>query len=227
MLELKSINKRMGTFQIHDLSLCLKQNEYFVLLGPSGSGKTLLIEIIAGLLRADSGEILWQGRDITTVLPEMRNFSIVYQDYALFPHLSVMDNISYGLLCRGMKKKEALLRSEDAAKRLRIEKLLGRAPDSLSGGERQRVALARAIVTSPDLLLLDEPLSALDEENRLRLQEELRQIHGESRTTFFHVTHDACEAAALGDRMGVMTDGHLRLKETPPEARQDNQPEAP
>lgn len=211
MLELKSINKKVGNFQINNLSLRLEENEYLVLLGPSGSGKTMLLEIIAGLIQPDSGSILWKEKDITGLPPENRNFSIVYQDYALFPHLNILDNICYGLRARGEKKKDAVLMAEKAANKLQIGALLSRMPASLSGGERQRVALARSLVTGAELLLLDEPLSALDGEARHRLQQELLQIQEESRTTFIHVTHDVTEADTLGNRIGMMRDGQLKF----------------
>lgn len=209
MLELQSIGKRLGSFKMDDLTLSLGSGEYFVLLGPSGSGKTVLLEIVAGLIRPDRGRIFWQGQDITTAAPEARGFSIVYQDYALFPHMTVARNIAYGLRARGTKSQEAASRARSMARRLGIDGLLDRYPERLSGGEKQRVALARALVTRPQMLLLDEPLAALDANIRLRLQDELRRLPGETGTTFLHVTHDLEEAMYLGDRAGVILDGRI------------------
>jgi len=212
VLELERLSKRLGSFAIVDLSSQIRPGEYFVLLGPSGVGKTVLLEMIAGLMRPDSGRILWKGRDITGLAPHRRRFVLMYQDYALFPHLSVARNIGYGLL-----KGESAGRVRSMAAKLGIDGLLTRRVPALSGGEQQRVALARALVTQPEILLLDEPLSALDSNTRLRLRAELKQIQQQTATTFVHVTHDLDEAMALGDRVGVMLNQRLHQVGTPVE----------
>jgi len=217
VLELERLSKRLGSFAIADLSAQIRAGEYFVLLGPSGVGKTVLLEMIAGLVPPDRGRILWKGREITGLAPHRRRFVLMYQDYALFPHLSVARNIGYGLAAGGMAKGESAARVTTMAAKLDIDGLLARRVAGLSGGEQQRVALARALVTQPEILLLDEPLSALDSNTRLRLRAELKQVQQQTATTFVHVTHDLDEAMALGDRVGVMLKGRLHQVGTPVE----------
>jgi len=216
-LELISIRKKLGEFTLKDVSLSVSSGEYFVILGPSGVGKTVLLETIAGLTKPDSGRITWKGRDITCTAPEMRRFALVYQDYALFPHLNMRQNIAYGLKARGWAKHEIDSRVKEVAKLAGIPVLLERFPATLSGGEAQRAALARALAVSPELLLLDEPLSAVDLSMRRTLRQVLKRIHTETGTTVLHVTHDVDEAMELGDRIGVMLDGRLRSIGTPEE----------
>jgi len=215
MLELRSVSVRLGDFALSDVELALGAEEYFVILGPSGAGKTVLVEMIAGLVRPDSGAILWQGRDITAVPPERRGFAIVYQDYMLFPHLDVAGNIAYGLKAVGVDRAESGKRVRAMAETLGVVPLLGRDSETLSGGEKQKVALARALVTDPAMLLLDEPLAALDGVTRLRLRKELKRIHRRTGTPFLHVTHDAEEAMSLGDRIGVMLGNRIHQVATP------------
>lgn len=210
MLELRSISKRLGEFVLSEINLQLRSGEYFVLLGPSGVGKTVLLEIIAGLTQPDSGSVLWQGRDITRTPPEQRQFAVVYQDHALFPHMTVARNIAYGLRASGAGRRESLERVRSLAGMLSIRTLLERRVDGLSGGEKQRVALARALAADPQMLLLDEPLSALDRNIRVRLRKELKRIQRQTRKTFLHVTHDTAEAMSLADRIGVMLGQHIR-----------------
>ncbi|HUS57140.1 MAG TPA: ABC transporter ATP-binding protein [Planctomycetota bacterium] len=210
MLELCGISKRLGSLDMADISLKLEDSEYFVLLGPSGVGKTVLIEIIAGLIRPSAGRILWCDQDITFHQPETRRFAVVYQDYALFPHLTAAQNIAYGLRANGATRYAETNRPAALAQMLEIEHLMGRLPATLSGGEQQRVALARALAIQPRLLLLDEPLSALDTGSRARLQKELKRINRELGTAIFHVTHDPEEAMAVGDRIGVMLNSRIR-----------------
>lgn len=205
-LQLCAVSKRLGEYYLPGLDLTIEQGEYFVLMGPSGVGKTLLLEIIAGLLPPDSGQILWNGQEITSQPPEARRFAMAYQDHALFPHMDVSKNIGYGLRARGMAAAEAARRACSMAELLDIEPLLARSVGGLSGGEKQRVALARALVTEPRLLLLDEPLSSLDAGSRRRLMGELGRIHGQGDTPFLHVTHDPEVALALGHRVGIMLD---------------------
>ena len=210
MLELERIDKRLGTFRVSELNLDEREGEYFVLLGPSGVGKTVLIELIAGLMPPDAGTIRWNGRDITSAPPETRNFAVVYQDYALFPHMTVKQNIAYGLPSKdGRSRLDALVAN------VGIQDLLHRYPGTLSGGEQQRVALARALITDPHLLLLDEPLAALDLTTRRRLRGELKRIHAETGAAFVHVTHDTEEAMSLGHRIGVMLEGRIHQVGTP------------
>ena len=217
MLELRSICKRLGSFAINDLSLAVAKGEYFVLLGPSGAGKTVLLEMIAGLIRPNRGQIFWEGRDVTSVPPEKRKFTVMYQDYALFGHLNVARNIGYGLAATGVPRHEAQSRIADMAGQLGIVPLLDRRIASLSGGEQQRVALARALVTRPEIVLLDEPLSALDRQCRLQLQKQLKQLQRQTGTTWIHVTHDLEEAITLGDRIGVILQNRVCQIGTPEE----------
>ena len=216
MLELRAISKRLGTLDMRDVSLSLDSGEYFVLLGPSGVGKTVLIEIIAGLIAPDAGQVFWNGCEITASAPESRGFAVVYQDCALFPHLTVAGNMSYGLRAAGAPSDRIARRQEELADMLGIAPLMKRMPGTLSGGECQRVALARALAVEPKLLLLDEPLSALDTAVRLRLRQELRDINKRLQMPVLHVTHDLEEAMALGDRICVMLDHRVR-QVAPPE----------
>jgi molybdate/tungstate transport system ATP-binding protein len=217
MLELQSIAKRLGEMDMSDVSLTLETGEYFALLGPTGVGKTVLIEIIAGLIRPDGGHVFWDGADITSLPPERRGFAVVYQDYALFPHLSVARNIAYGARACGCDSAEISARTARLADMLGITELLARRPETLSGGEQQRTAIARALAAKPKLLLLDEPLSALDTNTRLRLRRELKRINAELGTAILHVTHEPEEAMALADRIGVMLGYRLHQVAAPEE----------
>jgi molybdate/tungstate transport system ATP-binding protein len=217
VLELRRVSKRLGSFAIRDLSVEVAAGEYFVLLGPSGAGKTVLLEIIAGLIRPDRGQILWQGRDITRCPPEKRKFAVMYQDYALFGHMNVARNIGYGLAAAGVPRREAESRIVAVAEQLGIGPLLRRRIESLSGGEQQRVALARALVTRPQMILLDEPLSALDSQCRLQLRKQLQQLQRQTSTTWIHVTHDMEEAMTLGSRIGVILQNRIRQVGKPEE----------
>ena len=207
MLALREVSKILGDFHLERFNLELERGEYFVLLGPSGVGKTVLLELIAGILVPDKGRVFWGDEDITRFSPERRDFALVYQDYALFPHLNVASNLSYGLRARGVEKGEIQRRLGQLADLVGIRPLLERRPTTLSGGECQRVALARALAVRPRLLLLDEPLAALDPPTRMRLRKELQRIHRETGVMCLHVTHDAEEALLLGQRIGVML-GH-------------------
>lgn len=212
MLELRGIAKRLGQFALEEVSATIQSGEYFVLLGPSGAGKTVLLEIVAGLIEPDRGELRWAGADITRTPPERRGFAMAYQDYALFPHRTVAGNIGYGVT-----GTDRAARVREVAAKLRIEHLLPRAVGALSGGERQRVSLARALAIRPRMLLLDEPLAALDATARLALRRELKQMQQQTGTTFLHVTHDLEEAMALADRVGVLLDNRLRQVASPEE----------
>ena len=216
-LTLEALRVGIGDFYLRDIGLVVNDGEYFVLLGPTGSGKTVLLETVAGLHRVDAGKILLGGQDITSLPPERRGTSIVYQDYALFPHLSVQENVAFGLKC-GRKTKHDISEAFDwAVATFDIRHLLHRKPATLSGGERQKVALARALAPRPAVLLLDEPLSALDPETREVLQEELRRLHALLKATIIHVTHSFEEAIALGNRVAVLGRGRLHQVGTPGE----------
>ena len=208
-MEIKGLWVELEEFRLCDINLDIAAGEYFIVLGPTGAGKTVLLETIAGLHRPRRGRILLAGEDITHAPPERRGIGFVYQDYALFPHLSVAGNMAFGLRLRGMGRGEIERRVAAIGRLLGIEHLLHRMPETLSGGEAQRVALARALVVEPRLLLLDEPLSALDPETREALQRELGRVHRELGTTTIHVTHDFEEAVALGDKIAVLKEDRL------------------
>jgi tungstate/molybdate transport system ATP-binding protein len=186
-----------------------KKGEYFVILGPTGAGKTLLLEMLAGFHLTDKGEIWIDGENMTTYPPEDRNVGFIYQDYSLFPHLNVAKNIEFGLKLKGLQKQEIEKESNGIMRLLEISHLSHRYPKTLSGGEQQKVAIARAIITKPNVLLLDEPLSALDRRTQDLLREELKRIHRREKLTSVHVTHDQMEAMALADRIAVIMDGRV------------------
>jgi len=215
LIDINDLCALVGDFALHHIDLRVDEGEYFVIVGPTGAGKTVLLEAIAGLVPVRSGKIWLRGREITRLEPEERAVSIVYQDYTLFPHLSVQENIVFGLTVRGGTRENTRQALDWVVELLGIRSLLPREPRTLSGGERQRVALGRALITKPDVLLLDEPLSALDPGAREGVQGELRQLHRHLRATVLHVTHDFEEAVALGDRIGVMGEGRLRQVGTP------------
>jgi len=209
MIRIENLSKDWIDFRLKDINLDVNENEYFVILGPTGAGKTLLLETIAGFNMPDNGRIFLRGKEITRLPPEKRKIGLVYQDYQLFPNKTVFENISYGLKIKKMKGKEIKKSVEEIANKLKISHLLKRNPTKLSGGESQRVSLVRALVLEPDLLLLDEPLSALDLPMRNELITELKRLHKEFNTTFIHVTHNQQEALILGNRIGVMNHGAL------------------
>jgi len=209
MLELKNISKSLGDFNLKNINLVVDDYEYLVILGPTGTGKTVLLEVIAGMYPPDRGSIYFNGTDITGFEPEERQIGFVYQDYLLFPHLNVRENILFGLKIRKKPKTFMQTQLEQMVDVLRIEPLLNRYPATLSGGEQQRVAIARALITAPRLLLLDEPLSALDPQSRDSFRQELKRIHRMSGITTIHITHDFTEANALADRIAVVHDGQL------------------
>ena len=214
---LAGVRKSLGaTVAVDRLSLQIHQREFFALLGPSGCGKTTLMRMLAGFEQPDEGEILLDGVDITAVPPHKRPVNMMFQSYALFPHLSVGDNIAYGLRRDGMPKAEIAERVQAMLKRVRLAGLEKRRPDQLSGGQRQRVALARALVKQPKLLLLDEPLGALDKKLREETQYELMDLQADLGLTFMVVTHDQDEAMTMADRMAVMDHGRL-LQIAPPD----------
>lgn len=216
MLRVEAISLKLGSFRLRNISMEVKEGEYLVLLGPTGTGKTVLLETIAGLHFPDKGKILLKDRDVTRFPPEKRQLGVVYQDYALFPHLTVYGNIAFGLRLQGKTKRGVRRAVSQIADFLDIGHLLNRWPGRLSGGERQRVALARALVLRPHLLLLDEPLSALDRITRDRLRRELKRIHGEIGVSILHITHDLSEAFFLADRLIIIKEGTI-IQEGRPE----------
>ncbi|WP_322513923.1 ABC transporter ATP-binding protein [Rhodopseudomonas palustris] len=216
LLQIESVEKRFGGFVAVDrLSLDIKAGEFFALLGPSGCGKTTLLRMLAGFETPDSGRILLDGEDIAAVLPHQRPVNMMFQNYALFPHLSVADNIAFGLKRAGLPRKEIKARVAEMVALVRLEGLEKRKPDRLSGGQQQRVALARALARRPRLLLLDEPMAALDKKLRETTQLELMALQKRLGTTFVIVTHDQEEAMTVADRIGVMQSGRLEQVATP------------
>jgi putative spermidine/putrescine transport system ATP-binding protein len=199
------------------VDLDIAESEFFTMLGPSGSGKTTLLRLIAGFERPDAGSVELGGRDVTRVPPYARNVNTVFQDYALFPHMTVLENVAYGLRVRRVPGAERRRRAEAALEMVRLPGLGGRKPVQLSGGQRQRVALARAIVNEPAVLLLDEPLGALDLKLRQEMQLELKRIQREVRITFIYVTHDQEEALTMSDRLAVFNQGRIEQLGTPAE----------
>ncbi|RLE28389.1 ABC transporter [Candidatus Acetothermia bacterium] len=206
---LEGLEVRAGDFSLRGIELELWAGEYLAILGPTGAGKTLLLETVAGLRRPRAGRVLIAGADVTRLPPERRGIGYVFQDYALFPHLSVFENIAFGLRLRRLPRGELRRRVGELAELVGIGDLLSRGIEGLSGGERQRVALARALVLSPQALLLDEPLSALDPQHRQGLQRTLRELHRTLYPTVLHVTHDFQEAVALGEEVAVLHGGKL------------------
>jgi putative spermidine/putrescine transport system ATP-binding protein len=204
------LRKRYGDVTaVHDLDLAIGAGEFFTLLGPSGSGKTTLLRMIAGFERPDAGRIELAGRDVTGVPPYARHVNTVFQDYALFPHMTVAQNIEYGLRVRRVARPQRRDRLGRALDMVRLTGLGGRKPAQLSGGQRQRVALARAIVNEPEVLLLDEPLGALDLKLRQEMQLELLRVQREVGITFVYVTHDQEEALTMSDRIAVLNQGRI------------------
>ncbi len=224
MLSIECLSKRFPTFSLAEISLQVNQGEYFVLLGPTGSGKSSLMEMICGLRTPDSGTVSVAGVDVTRVDPSKRQIGYVPQDYALLPFKTVSENIAFGLRARRLPSHDIRARVDEMMEVLGIRHLAKRFPGKLSGGERQRVALARALVISPAILLLDEPLSAVDEDMRESLINEIRRIHIRLGTTTVHICHNLEEAFALGDRVGIMCSGRFAQVGTPDEVsrRPDN-----
>jgi len=214
MLELRNISCRFPGFSLTNISFSVSNGEYFVLLGESGSGKSLLLEAIAGLNKIKSGSLLLDGRDITHEKIQQRSIGLVFQDQAVFPHLSVKENIAYPLKGKHLTSSEKSDIIEEVTHILQITRLLNRRPETLSGGELQRVALARALVQKPKILLLDEPLSATDSKLRSELRALLRQINRTGQT-IVHVTHDFDEAVSLADRIAILQDGKIVQTGTP------------
>jgi putative spermidine/putrescine transport system ATP-binding protein len=209
-IRLRGLVKRYGDqIAVDGVDLDVHRGEFFTLLGPSGSGKTTTLRMIAGFERPDAGTVELAGEEVSGRPPFERDVNTVFQDYALFPHLSVADNIAYGLRVKKVPKPERRTRVQEALEMVRLPGLGGRKPSQLSGGQRQRVALARAIVNRPRVLLLDEPLGALDLKLRQEMQVELKRIQQEVEITFVYVTHDQEEALTMSDRLAVFNDGRI------------------
>lgn len=209
-IQFQSIRKIFGkTVASDDVSLEIKDGEFMVLLGPSGCGKTTLLRCLAGLEHVDGGRILIGDRDVTDLPPRDRKIAMVFQSYAVFPHLTVFDNIAFGLKMQGRPNEEIKRRVTEGADLLQLGEYLGRYPAQLSGGQRQRVAVARAIVMQAAVLLMDEPLSNLDALLRLQMRAELKRLHADIKATTIYVTHDQVEALSLGDRIAVMKNGRI------------------
>jgi len=217
-VELTAVTKRFGqTTAVDNLTLSVKSGEFFSMLGPSGSGKTTVLRLIAGFEEVTSGSIAIAGTDVTRAAPFDRTVNTVFQDYALFPHMTIAENVAYGLRVRKVSKTEQRARVATALEQVRLTHLADRLPHQLSGGQRQRIALARALILQPRVLLLDEPLGALDKQLREQMQIELKQIQREVGITFIFVTHDQEEALTLSDRIAVFNNGRIEQIGTPRE----------
>jgi multiple sugar transport system ATP-binding protein len=215
-VELKQVSKRYGNVAvIAGLSLSVPEGSFTALLGPSGCGKSTLLRMIAGLEEISSGTCLIGGRDVTQVPPAKRGVAMVFQNYALYPHLSVAENIGFSLSIAGMPKAQAAARVMEAARLLQLETLLDRKPAQLSGGQRQRVAIGRALVRDPQVFLFDEPLSNLDAMLRVQMRFELAKLHQQVKTTMIYVTHDQVEAMTLADKIVVLDRGEIRQQGSP------------
>jgi putative spermidine/putrescine transport system ATP-binding protein len=210
-ISIRGVSKRYGAFTALDgVDLEIESGEFVTLLGPSGSGKTTLLMVLAGFIRPDSGTVLFGDRDVSLVPPHRRDVGMVFQNYALFPHMSVAGNVAYPLKLRGVTKNETARRVKDALELVQLGHLGERRIDQLSGGQRQRVALARAVVFEPRILLMDEPLSALDKKLREQMQIEVRHLHQRLGMTTVYVTHDQREALTMSDRIAVIDRGNFR-----------------
>lgn len=215
-IQLENITKRFGSVTaIDDVSLDIHDNEFFALLGPSGCGKTTLLRTLAGFETPQAGRVLVAGQDVTQTRPSQRPLNLMFQSYALFPHMSVEKNIAYGLEMEKLPRAEIATRVSEVMDSAQLGGFAARRPDQLSGGQRQRVALARALVKRPKVLLLDEPLSALDKKLREEMQLELKRLQNEVGITFLIVTHDQEEALVMADRIAVLHDGRLAQVGTP------------
>src|SRR4051795_7145032 len=209
-VSVEGIRKTYGdVVAVHDVDLKVGDGEFFTLLGPSGSGKTTTLRIIAGFERPDTGRVTLGGADITHEPPYARDVNTVFQDYALFPHMTVAENVGYGLKVKGVKRRERAVQVGDVLKMVRLEGFGDRKPVQLSGGQRQRVALARSIVNRPQVLLLDEPLGALDLKLRQEMQVFLKALQGDLGMTFLYVTHDQEEALTMSDHVAVFNEGRI------------------
>jgi putative spermidine/putrescine transport system ATP-binding protein len=217
-IRLVGLTKRFGDVAaVDDVQLEIGRGEFFTMLGPSGSGKTTTLRLIAGFERPDAGRVELGGEDVAGRPPFERDINTVFQDYALFPHMTILENVAYGLRIQKVAKAQRSARAREALETVRLPEVAGRKPAQLSGGQRQRVALARAIVNRPRVLLLDEPLGALDLKLRVEMQTELKRIQGEVGITFVYVTHDQDEALSMSDRLAVFNHGRIEQVGAPAE----------
>ena len=225
-LSLQHVYKKYegGVVAVSDFNLEISDKEFIILVGPSGCGKSTTLRMIAGLEDISEGEIYIEDRLINDVLPKDRDIAMVFQNYALYPHMTVFDNMAFGLKLRKVARDEIKRRVQEAAKILEIEHLLDRKPKALSGGQRQRVALGRAIVRDPKVFLMDEPLSNLDAKLRVQMRVEITKLHQRLQTTIIYVTHDQTEAMTMGTRIVVMKDGFIQQVDSPTELY-DNPPD--
>ena len=216
-LQLKHIYKRYagGVTAVSDFTLDIDDKEFIILVGPSGCGKSTTLRMVAGLEEISEGELYIGGRLVNDVAPKDRDIAMVFQNYALYPHMTVFENMAFGLKLRKTPRDEIKKRVTEAAKILDIEHLLDRKPKALSGGQRQRVAMGRAIVRNPKVFLMDEPLSNLDAKLRVAMRTEIKKLHNKLQTTFMYVTHDQTEAMTMGTRIVVMKDGVIQQVDTP------------
>lgn len=215
-VSLRGVEKRFGDFTaVKDLDIEIRDGEFFSMLGPSGSGKTTVLRMIAGFEEPTAGKIVLHGSDVTNAAPFDREVNTVFQDYALFPHLTIAENVAYGLKVRGISKPERTRLVTEALEQVQLAQVAERRPSQLSGGQRQRIALARALILRPKVLLLDEPLGALDKQLREQMQVELKQIQREVGITFIFVTHDQEEALTLSDRVAVFNNGKIEQVGSP------------
>jgi putative spermidine/putrescine transport system ATP-binding protein len=215
-IELCNVSRHYGAVRAVDhVSLRIESGEFFAMLGPSGSGKTTCLRLLAGFETPDSGKVLLEGRDVTRVPPYERDVNTVFQDYALFPHMSVLENVAYGLRVRKVSRIERSRRARDMLDLVHLGEMADRRPGQLSGGQRQRVSLARALINHPRVLLLDEPLGALDLKLREEMQIELKNLQRRLGITFVFVTHDQGEALSMADRVAVFNEGRIEQLDTP------------
>ncbi|MGI5121240.1 ABC transporter ATP-binding protein [Marinactinospora thermotolerans] len=220
VVQLESVSRAFGRSRdavaaVSDLDLAVPRGKFTTLLGPSGCGKTTTLRMIAGFVQPTSGRILLEGADATKTPPEKRNIGMVFQSYALFPHMTIIDNVAFGLRARGLAKTEVTARAGEALELVGLSALAGRKPGALSGGQQQRVALARAVAIRPSVLLLDEPLSNLDARLRVQMRAELRRVQRETGLTAILVTHDQDEALELSDHMVILNKGRLEQEGAP------------
>ncbi len=220
-VSIQNLKKSFGAVEVlHDLNLEIQEGEFVALVGPSGCGKSTLLRILAGLDEPTAGDIRMSGQVVNDLTPKERNIAMVFQSYALYPHMTVAQNMGFNLRISGMSKAEIDQRVAETAKMLDLENLLARKPSQLSGGQRQRVAMGRALVRKPDAFLFDEPLSNLDAKLRVQMREEIKRLHLKVQTTSIYVTHDQIEAMTLADRIVIMKDGEIQQVGTPTELYQ-------